>query len=66
MACTVYRTNDLQLHQLQKMVKKLCIIFVSVFYVSVAIEINQAVNRSVQGVFASQWIMKIKLRNWLS
>lgn len=59
MACSMYYTNDLelhQLHQLQKMVEKRGIIFVSVFWVSVAIETNQAVNRSVEGVFESQWM----------
>lgn len=37
--------------------KKLGIISVSVFWVSVAIETHQAVNRCVQGVFESQWIL---------
>lgn len=36
------------------MVKKLGIIFVSAFWVSVAIETNQAVNIGVQGLFEFQ------------
>lgn len=38
-------------------VKKLGIISFSVFWVSVAIETYQAVNRRVQGVFESQWTL---------